>query len=67
MEHEYANPEKSVFWLHVAVALLLLLSLQRGKNLDLNEWLQAQRQALTVEFSAAVLLPEVVQQSGGAP
>jgi hypothetical protein len=62
MRHEYTGFEQIAFWLHVAIALFLLVSLLTGNNLHLNQWLKVCGQALTVEFPAASLLCEVTRQ-----
>ena len=63
MRHEYAGFELAAFWLHVIIAVVLLMFLIRGKSPELKSWLEAGEESLTVEFSTTSILSEVTPQS----
>ena len=67
MRHEVARVEQAAFWLHVAVALMLLIFMLCGRFPDLTGWLHAGEQILSVDFSATSMMSEVLQQTADTP
>ncbi|MEP9321635.1 hypothetical protein PPMP20_00580 [Paraburkholderia phymatum] len=59
MRHDFADLEQAAFWVHVVVAVILLLFMAREKNPAWNGWLALGEQSILVDFSPASLMPEL--------
>jgi hypothetical protein len=51
MRHDFAGFEQAAFWLHVVIAVMLLVFLVRDWDPELMEWLRHAGQSITFDSS----------------